>query len=203
MLDSCCLCKAVDDSLQQGDGSRIENRLLFKSKHFIVIPSIGPIVNGQFMIVSKNHYSNLAHMDIEHIADLQNLISHLHGIDKEINNNVLIVEHGGNSQIDKGGACVIHTHLHWMPTYGDKISNLKNLLPLFNSIDSLDRLIGLKSSYLLTIDNSKIIKVYNSTGAPSQYIRRLLLAQEGITEWNWRLNPNYNLIQSTVKYFKG
>ena len=197
----CCLCDAVTDSLSNKEKSLIENWFMYESEHFIIIPSLGPFVEGQIMIVSKSHFPNLKSMNKNVLDDLNKVFEIIKTKTKTIyNSHLLFAEHGAFNDIQKGGACVIHMHIHCIPGYVDGIAALKKLLKIHYSGIDLNELWKINKPYILIInsfDNKNYI--FEAEDVPSQMIRRTLLANRGIiNNWNWRANYDYELISKTL-----
>ena len=57
--DLCALCSAVADATRYTEPF-LYNSKLFESDRFVVVPSLGPLVPGHVMIVSKEHRESLA-----------------------------------------------------------------------------------------------------------------------------------------------
>ena len=88
----CCLRDAVTDSLSNKEKSLIENRLMYESEHFIIIPSLGPFVEGQIMIVSKSHFPNLKSMNKNVLDDLNKVFEIIKTKTKTIYNFQLLTD---------------------------------------------------------------------------------------------------------------
>jgi diadenosine tetraphosphate (Ap4A) HIT family hydrolase len=199
--NGCCLCEAVKDSITNGNKSLIENRLLFESDHFVVIPSLGPFVEGQVMIVSKKHFMNLRSMKKNVLSDLQSVFEFIKTKTiKSFSNSLLFAEHGAYNLIQKGGACVIHMHIHCIPGYNDGINALKRQLKIIYSGYDLLELWRIDKPYILVINSiDNKMYIFEAENVPSQMIRKTLLASRGIvTNWNWRANFDYDMINKTI-----
>jgi len=197
----CCLCEAVVDSISNGNRSLLENRKLLESEHFVVIPSLGPFVEGQIMIVSKKHYSNLRSMDKYMYYELQSIFNIIKNkISKIYNLGLVFAEHGAYNDFQKGGACVIHMHIHCIPGYNDGIKALeKQLKTLYSGFD-ISELWKINQPYILAINsNDNKIYVFEAEDVPSQMIRKTMLANRGVlTNWNWRANYDFEMISTTI-----
>ena len=197
----CCLCSAVNDSISKGINSALENRLLLETKNFVVIPSLGPFVEGQIMIVSKKHYSNLQSMNIDTHKELELIFNKIKSKTNLIyKTDLIFAEHGAFNDIQKGGACVIHMHIHCIPGYNDGVEALKSQLKVIYSGSDIKELFNIKKPYILVIDSRDSINyIFEAENVPSQMIRKTLLANRGIsTNWNWRTNYEYEMISNTI-----
>jgi len=194
-MNDCKLCIAVKDSIENGKLSLIENRLLYSTKSFIVVPTIGPLTPGHVMIISKKHYVNLSLMNKVIIEEIQEII-------KKIDNNsfyenYIVAEHGAFDEDNRGGACIIHTHLHLIPMARDMVNFLdKNLDYII--LPSLKKITKVDYPYILLFYNNTF-KIYNSENVPTQYIRRAFYSAKGNNNnWDWRNQPKNNYNEQTI-----
>ena len=126
---------------------------------------------------------------------------------KVYNSEVLVFEHGPRLNCYKGGGCLDHMHFHLVPTD----VNLKNFLkPLFNleEIKNFSRLREIyqnkKSSYLFFENQDKekyLIEV--DIPLPSQYLRQVISTSRGKKDWDWRIYPDDETFDKTLKRLKG
>lgn len=196
--DSCILCKAIIDSQENDINSRNENRLLHSTDSFIVTPCISPIEPGHVLITSKKHYQNLSCMDSDSFDEIQDIINYFVEKLPTFYSNYLIAEHGAYGFEQKGGACIIHTHLHVIPSCNNTISGFDKILK-FKELRNINQIKEINFPYILAATN-EIIKVYYADNVPSQMIRKLVLAGKGeIENWDWRLNANEKYNEMTIK----
>jgi hypothetical protein len=71
---NCRLCNVQHNPIQFDSGElRPCDTILFKTANFVLLPSIGPLVRGHAMVVSRMHYSSLASMPQEAIREYEEL----------------------------------------------------------------------------------------------------------------------------------
>ncbi len=73
MNQDCQLCDAIHDA-EAPENSALENSPIAESPHFLVLPSVGPLVTGQAIVVSREHYPSLASMGRSAIAEYDQLV---------------------------------------------------------------------------------------------------------------------------------
>src|SRR5437879_5072344 len=122
----CALCVAVADATGETQPF-LANRKLLETNRFLVLPSLGPLTRGHVMVVSKAHCDNLASMGADAIRESESLASCLRCAPFLRGNDPLEAEHG-SALGDKAGACVIHTHVHWLPGMGRFLEEFKRRL---------------------------------------------------------------------------
>ncbi len=192
----CELCNAIKDSSSLNP--KIWNTPLYETDSFIILPSIGPLVSGHVLICSKNHYQSLSFMKKEHVLELKSL---LHKLEKrDFMKDCLISEHG-SSWDQKGGACVIHTHLHIIPSFSRDVDILEGHLPVFD-VDELDQVLNIDDPYLLNFNLNNKIKVYEAYNIPSQQIRMALCKKYGFKRQDWRQDEKLDLIKKSIDLWK-
>lgn len=197
--DGCVLCSAIKDSAGNEHPDNIYNKKLDESDNFSVLPCIGPLVKGHVMVVSKYHTDNLSKMGIERIKEYEYLKNRVQQSYELYNSNLLEAEHGAKQE-NNSGACIIHTHVHWIPNWGNK-SNLFSNLNLRNKIDKIENIYYEKVPYIFSRGNSSIIRIYSAEDTPSQAIRRIITSEMGKKSWDWAVYPRYDLIKDTVNYW--
>jgi ATP adenylyltransferase len=196
---SCELCSAIIDSKKAN--RKIWNTTLYETQNFLIIPSIGPLVLGQVMIVSKDHDINLLSMSKEYIKEFLEIAKHFEVV---IGGNALFAEHGSfNDQT--GGKCIDHVHVHILPGFQDYFNILDDILPISSVSDAPDKVFdqhSIESPYILTFNSQNQVRLYEAYNSHSQMVRRAICAKVGRNDWNWRDNERIDLIQQTIKLWQ-
>jgi diadenosine tetraphosphate (Ap4A) HIT family hydrolase len=192
---TCALCKAVADATGAGR-SFLHNRKLMETERFIVVPSVGPVVPGHVMVVSKLHCHNLASMGSVAIQEYERLADRLRTAPLLRDADPLEAEHGSTGD-DKAGACVIHTHVHWVPGMGQFLNEFKQRLSPRPENSLLQ--VGNNAGPYIFVRAGGMRAVYDGQGLRSQTIRRILceLMDRDDTDWTQALRPDW--VQETVK----
>lgn len=199
LINSCELCMASKDSFSSFP--KLENTILFESKYFIIVPCIGPLIEGQVMILSKEHSTSLASMGSEGVDDfieIFNMIRRIYG--KE----VLLSEHG-SFHLLKAGGCIEHTHIHVIPSFGNLYNSFDKNLAIYKSIGSYENLTLLNDvdfPYIMNINGSSEVRVYEAYNIQSQLIRQVICGEMKRPIWNWRLDRNEDIIRNTIKIWE-
>lgn len=195
---TCALCVAVADATS-GAEPFLHNCKLMETHRFLVLPSVGPIFPGHVLAVSKAHFSSLAAMGAEAIAEYEDLAARLRKAPFLSDGVPLEAEHGSTDG-DKAGACVVHTHVHWIPGAGRFWKEFPVRLPRRKE-NTLLELAGHDCPYLFTRAD-KGTAIFNAAGLRSQTIRRILceLMERDDTDWMQALRPTW--IKETVAAWK-
>lgn len=196
MLESNCkLCEAVIDSVKEE--RLLYNTPLFENQTFTILPSVGPLIAGQAIIVSKEHQLNYFSMDTIKRANLNPLVDYTIRI---LGNNVLFAEHGSQNE-QSGGSCIDHTHIHVIPGFESYVDILDNLLPIYlEDFDSksLHKITDIDFPYILTFNFRGRGRIYKAYNAHSQMIRQAICSKEKRTDGDWKKIQNNMIIEQTV-----
>ncbi|MEK6757599.1 MAG: hypothetical protein AABX88_00580 [Nanoarchaeota archaeon] len=183
--------------------------VLYETDNFFIVPTIGQMeIEGYLLLCSKEHFVGTGNLPMEYDDELINILDKTkETISKVYNSEVLVFEHGPRLNCYKGGGCLDHMHFHLVPTD----VNLKNFLkPLFNleEIKNFSRLREIyqnkKSSYLFFENQDKekyLIEV--DIPLPSQYLRQVISTSRGKKDWDWRIYPDDETFDKTLKRLKG
>jgi len=173
----------------------IENTILYESKHFYVLPAVGPIYVGHCIIVSKIHsesFASLPHFQ-EHLDDVFKIYAHSQKVYKT--DNVLLSEHGSYKD-QKGGNCIIHAHIHILPGMIKYIDVLQDVLPL-NPIKKLEAIEGINYPYIFNYANEQL-RVYTAYNAHSQMMRKAICSRRQNLIADWKSDKNIKAIEETI-----
>lgn len=192
---NCVICDALRDAARTEGPSRIENTPLCTTENFVVMPCIGPLVAGQVMVVSRKHVPSLASLGEEVIREYHTLASTIPQ-DPEF---LLEAEHGATDS-DCAGACVTHAHVHWIPGFQEYAEVFDGFLPQIYSGPDL-RLPGPSTPYLFIRGAGGPARVFDAAGLPSQMLRQVICSELQRDDWDWRMEPRYDLIHETVEYW--
>jgi len=195
-----------------------EERAIFKTDNFFVIPTKGSIgIEGYLLIVSKEHYEGTGDMPDELYPELDSLVGHVQRVLQEsYGKSALVFEHGPRVCGIHGGGCLDHAHLHIVPGVdvtpkwaGDMLTRLEQARQFFriDRVEGFDRIAEIyrrrKSSYLFVESPAGVRYVSEvNIEIPSQYFRRMIAEQTGSAHWDWRLHPGDETIRRTVEKLK-
>ncbi len=198
-MSNCRLCAG----LLQGPGEAW-NRPLLESKNFVVLPSLGALVEGWLLLVPKNHYICMGAIPDEFAVELQTIKGILCSALHQTYGEVCVFEHGPNRANLNIGCGVDHAHLHFLPLSFNLASAVSPFLPeeIFWSEANLEKcrdayLHGSDYLYLEQPIGRGRIATHNSFG--SQLFRRAIASQIGaINQFNWREFPQFQNVYATI-----
>ncbi len=195
--------------LSSGLPNTIENTILYESKHFYVVPTVGQFVEGWLLIVSKHHYNSSITLPNQLIIELEKVIDVVvQAVEKEYGQTI-IFEHGPSRDcIIEGGCSINHNHIHILPF--KQLNKLNKMIDYpyitVNSIQEARKIVPINNGYLIWGSGSKInelnlaILQYN---IPRQYMRKLIADCSGLSEsWDWENHPYVKNIIATINQFQ-
>lgn len=196
-IDDCSYCKHLHNNY--------DDRCVYTSENFFVIPTLGQFIKGYLLIIPKRHIMSMAELSQNEFEEFITVLEDIKYILKMTYNNshILVWENGtGNNGIGKAKDSIVHAHTHIVPS-----SLTPNLIKEksginFTLINPYDLSKFGKHSYLLLLDDKFwIINDDSNLYIPRQFIRQLLAEDCNITgeQWNWRLYPFNDLIHQTLK----
>jgi diadenosine tetraphosphate (Ap4A) HIT family hydrolase len=174
------------------DFSRIENHIFCETKNFIVIPSIGSLIEGWLMIVSKLSYGNSLQFPINIFKEYLSLLTDVRCKIEKVYGTWSIFENGASKNAAIGCG-VHHAHTHIVP------------LP-FNIHNKIEENIGSyfedgnSESSFIYAENSFNKKYYFVNNKESQFIRKLIANELNIPDlFDYKQYPMLQNISSTIK----
>jgi len=182
--------------------SGLNSRVIFETKNFVVLPTLGSFVEGYLLVVAKDHYPCMGALPDELMSEAEQVIQKTRSIIKRVyKTNVVSFEHGALSCSNKFGGCLDHAHMHIVPFE----SNLSPIISQYNMdlskgcfFDVKHRWINEKP-YLFFMDTDDSCYFIESDVMPSQFIRQVICAKIGKPDsWDWRENPFINNLLETV-----
>lgn len=207
---ACSICEELQGAsaplhirlMPQADRSRI----LEETRHWVIIPTIGPLAPGHVMLVPRGHYYSVLNCPKEILLECQQLLdkcaSRLYKIYRQ---NVLVFEHGSTSEQQKiCGACIDHAHLHVVP---GPLKFISSAMSGFHGWQDGSSLLDLRSythgyAYMLVGNPLRTPHYWVrrcSETMPSQFLRRILAGELGNhEEWDWRKQANTDIFLQTI-----
>lgn len=178
-------------------GQEISDRTLLRTAHLRVLPSLGHLVRGYLLVVPEVHYPTLGDMPPAMIQEVEDVKRSLARLLQPIYGSYVFFEHGARSS-DSGGCGIYHAHLHALPLQPKgTLPRLKEEFPhiTIGSLADLGQVSD--SSYLFYEDSSGDQYVFFPKALPSQYLRRILAEDAGISQWDWRLSGREEALLTT------
>jgi diadenosine tetraphosphate (Ap4A) HIT family hydrolase len=208
MKTDCVFCeefvdKSKDNQFLSIFGDILPTRVIYETEHFVVVPSIGQLVEGYLLIVPRGHYLSIGHLPQTLLLEFEKLQKLTKSILTDAYTSPILFEHGPVSEKQHGGCCVDHAHLHLVPANVDLRGRLDNLLPSKSILSFAELALETSSErpYLYYESQNGDRSVYPATGVPSQLLRKVLAQELGIPDqWDWLIFPGKErLVRTYVK----
>src|SRR5947208_1712412 len=136
------LSNGVDNTFVRTYQQTAKNRIIFRSRNFVVLPSLGQIVEGYLLIVPVSHYTAIADMPADIKLEISELCDRVRFAQTKTYGPSLFFEHGIRGK-ESGGCGVEHAHLHAVPftSASEPIEELKknHCLKMIDSISELSQ----------------------------------------------------------------
>lgn len=200
-------CRLCSNSLIHS-ANEFWNVPLLDSPNFIVLPSLGALVEGWVLLVPKEHFICMGELPRSLTAELQELKHHICSALYQSYGRVCVFEHGPSQPNLRVGCGVDHAHLHIVPLEFDLVSSVNPLLPkdtfwskagLQDCSDAFRR----GDDYLYLEQPSGEGRIVTSQDFGNQLFRRAIATQVGAAHlFNWREFPQYPNIMATIEKFQ-
>jgi diadenosine tetraphosphate (Ap4A) HIT family hydrolase len=201
-MEKCRFCKlSQEHSLKIVDTRPCYDRVLNETENFLVVPTLGSIVPGYVMIISRMHIYSMAQTSDKEMEELLNLIEHTRLMfTAKFILPTIAFEHGSaNGCFDMAANSVDHAHIHILPVdlsmESEIIKDAKAVqIPAFHETRTYRN-----NPYLLFINDHSICYISHGTVLPRQYMRRLIAKETGHPdEWDWKQYAFENNVKETI-----
>lgn len=182
------------------DKTKIENTILDETDSFFITPSLGSIVEGYILIISKKHINSMSQLNKYEMKEYEELINKYRKVFKSVYNKYpIIFEHGTlNTKKGNKASSVVHSHTHIV---NHQYKNEKDLLQELNfkKIDSFNDM-DFNNNYIFYINpNNEIYITYNFKSI-SQLMRIEIARDLNLLEkYDWRKNNFNNNVVLTIR----
>ncbi len=198
----CAYCQYLDGHIQKNE------RTIYRSENFFVIPTLGQFITGYLLIIPYQHIMSNGELSGKHLEEFQIVLSDIEYILKLAYpeaKGILVWENGsGTSGKGKAKDSLVHSHVHVAPS-GLTADVIKDMAGFhFDELGIMDLPKFKDHSYLLMRcpDKEKWLinndpKVY----IPRQYVRQLIAEEYNIPgdAWNWRTHPFEEKMHETIR----
>jgi len=208
--DNCDFCNEFSGGMENTFARiyrrELISRSLYTSKQFVVMPSLGQIVEGYVLIVPVRHCMAIADMSTEGVQELGGLRDFVRDALSQTYGPSILFEHGIRGT-EAGGCGVEHAHLHAVPfdSTTEPIEELK-AKHSFKPISGLAQLhseVSANSPYLYYEQTNGQAWVCETERIPSQYVRKLLAQLIGTEPWDWRVAGREQALLNSISRLSG
>ncbi len=181
------------------------NQPLMESDHFMVLPSLGALVEGWLLIAPKRHLISMGELSKALEPEFLSLKSDVVRLVEDLYGSAVAFEHGPSATKHKVGCGVDHAHLHVVPVTHELEAAVAPFLPtdaqwknadLDSCRDAFQA--GMDYLYLEPGTRRGRILVHDQLG--SQLFRRAIAQCIGANDqFNWRQYPQFGNISKTIE----
>jgi|GEM_PF-519882 len=181
------------------------DRPLVETENFFVVPSLGALVEGWLLIVTKEHHICMGSLEQERMNELKILLDIIKNWIRSIYGSAAAFEHGPVSFKQPVGCGVDHAHIHVVPTSVPLIQNARKWVESefvwsrVSGIEAVSAANDRGNSYLYVDQDDYAPMLYDGGGIPSQLFRKTIADSIGIAEqYNWREHAHEEVIAKTI-----
>jgi ATP adenylyltransferase len=186
------------------------NTPVYESSNFVVIPTLGALIEGWLLIVPKVFYLNFSHLPSDQLEEVSQVINHLEERFLPLfeASGTVVFEHGPSYTHSTAGCGVDYAHLHWIPTGFDLKQGVSEFLNLNFDWKTVDSLAEVKANtmtgqdYLYLRDQSGNSFLTCREDVPSQTFRKVIAHYLNKPEqFDWKDNfgsQNINSVYSKL-----
>jgi ATP adenylyltransferase len=185
------------------------DEVLFDSPNFAVVPTVGAIVEGWLLIVTKQHALCMGAIDSRHYSELNSIKEFATKLIIEQYGSAVVFEHGPAKCGQTTGCGTDHAHLHIVPVEQSLIDGIPNVtLETFewervHGIEVTKQYFTSSIPYLYVEQPLGEPKISSASQAPSQLFRKVIANQNCCsTKSNWRDYPMTENVLATVSCVK-
>ncbi len=197
------VCRLCHNSLFQ-NSMEPWNKPVFESPNFIVLASLGALIEGWLLLVPKEHFICIGAVPESLTSELQEVKSIVVSALQQTYGKVCAFEHGPSAANLSIGCGVDHAHLHLVPLSFDLASVASSFLP--ENLRWSEA--GLKECQKTFLRGQDYLYLEQPMGAGristhprfgGQIFRRAIAAQMGVSDqFNWRDYPQIQCVSATI-----
>jgi ATP adenylyltransferase len=197
---SCCLCS----SFASASSAESWNTPLFVSANFLVLPSLGSLVEGWVLIVPKKHFICMGALPPELASEMNQLKSRVWSVLSSKYGEICAFEHGPNAAKRTVGCGVDHAHLHLVPFAFDLVRAAAPFLPSNTewhpaTFGACKQAFEEEKDYLYIEQPLGVRHIAKHSEFGSQIFRKAIASSLGmLEEFNWREHPQVEIVAKTI-----
>jgi diadenosine tetraphosphate (Ap4A) HIT family hydrolase len=121
----CCFCAELsgsrDTDFHRRHGQSHIDRVLWRSKHLVLLPTLGQLTPGHVLLVPTEHVNSLALLPRELYGEVEQTVNGVHRMIMNTFSTPICFEHGSNSSASSGGCGISHAHMHFVPAPAEEL----------------------------------------------------------------------------------
>jgi ATP adenylyltransferase len=206
-LSMCRFCPeleedGIESEFAQIAGEPLASRIAAQGEKFVLVPTLGPLVRGHFLLLPRRHVRNFGLLTDDEAMDAHNILAQVSAeLARRYSAEVMLFEHGAVSEECPIGACLEHAHIHLVPLSTDLSDPLTRRygVPTAASVADLRNPALAGHGYLWVHDSVRGGRYWTAEIVPSQLLRQLVAGALNMHERaDWRTNPGLELVRQTL-----
>lgn len=164
----------------------------------VIIPALGMMVPGYFLAVTKSHAHSVSELAAPELASFYGWAVERCREWSPLFGEYFIVEHGSCPGA-RSGSCIDHAHLHLVPLaseVGSAILNSSDVV--WRNLPGAEDLAGLRGRGYVSIYLQDQLFVADDVRLPSQWLRRVIAKELGLSVWDWALEYGRPQLTATM-----
>ncbi|MDQ1405963.1 MAG: hypothetical protein QOG55_1592 [Acidobacteriaceae bacterium] len=200
-MSDCCLCSI----LTSGSRSELWDEPIFESRNFVVIPSLGSLVEGWVLLVPKQHFISMGALSTSLGAELCQLKIQVVKLLSRKYGEMCAFEHGPSAANHEIGCGVDHAHLHILPLSFDLVQAAQVFMPSESrwtnaTLETCQDAFKSGKDYLYIEQPVGTGRIATHSQFGGQIFRKAIAAQLGVPgKFNWRDYPYTENVNRTVQ----
>jgi len=180
------------------------NEPLFESENFLVVPSLGALVEGWLLLLPKAHYICIGALPSSLMDEMEVIKQMAASFIQEVYGTVRVFEHGPHEENRSVGCGVDHAHLHLVPTPSDLLSAVNAFLPVevtWRNGDVADCRESFDQSkdYLYLEQPIGVAWIATHNQFQGQLFRQAIASELGVLpQYNWREFEHLQNVKATI-----
>jgi diadenosine tetraphosphate (Ap4A) HIT family hydrolase len=202
-MSVCVLCDGLNAAVQRHDW----NEPLFATPNFVVIPSLGALVEGWILVVPKRHAIAIGALADPLVSELQEVKTRVaSALGAHYRSNICAFEHGPSQAGCSLGCGVDHAHLHLVPIEFDLQAAVQPFMAAHTqwrpATMQKDCRAAFEAGAGYLYFEQPMGSGHISVGADfgSQLFRRAIATRIGAaSQFSWRDNPQLANVTATIR----
>jgi len=201
LMINCKICA----EMRVKSGRQPWNEPLIETQNFVVIPSLGALVEGWVLVVPKKHQISMGALPIELRAEAEEIERQTRAVLRNrYEKPVVVFEHGPSAENHGTGCGVDHAHLHLVPIDCDLLTYVRPFVPTSVEWKACDwddltkaHAAGLDYLYFRPEGQNGLMVVSQDFG--SQVFRKAIASFLCLeSEFSWRDHPQIEIVSRTI-----
>jgi diadenosine tetraphosphate (Ap4A) HIT family hydrolase len=198
------LAGGIENSFARIYRPDLKSRVLLSTENFVVLPSLGQIVEDYLLLLPIKHFKALGDLPDPLLEELAETCNYVGKTLRDNHSSYILFEHGTRSE-GVGGCGIYHAHLHVVPLKGIKdpveaLTSKFRYTELTHLSEIRNRSAGLPA-YLFYQDTDTRLYLFDTGPLPSQYMRLLLANGVGSVAWDWRAAGREDRVFAAIRRF--